>query len=189
MAEIRSIEADSAPAALAAADVDYADLRRRLEGVLRRMCPAWLADRREDLLQVALLRVMEISRKSEKPRQFSSSYLWRAAQSAMIDEIRRLRRRREVALEEVAGADGPAFRAPHPDPERQATGRALGRQVWGCIGQLIRPRRLAVLLHLEGYAPEEAAKLMGWNMKKNYNLVHRGMEDLRSCLRTKGLSA
>ena len=166
-------------------DRDYADFRGRLEVTVRRICPRWLTGREDDLVQVALLKVMEIDRKSEKSREFSASYLWRAAHSALIDEIRRHRRRQEVALEEAADG-GATFTAVEPGPEKEAVGRALGREVWDCLGQLVRPRRLAVTLHLEGYAASEAAPLLGWKTKKVYNLVHRGLQDLRDCLQLKG---
>lgn len=165
---------------------EFAELRDRLVSTVRRICPAWMADRREDLVQVALLKVMAIARKSEKSRQFSSSYLWRAAHSALIDEIRRLRRRKEVGLEEATDA-GVALVTDQPGPEGDVVGREAGREVWDCLQGLVRPRRLAVTLHLEGYAAAQAAPLLGWNTKKVYNLVHRGMQDLRECLRAKGL--
>ena len=63
----------------------------------------------------------------------------------------------------------------------------MGRELWDCLGRMVRPRRLAVTLQLEGYTPAEAAPLLGWNTKKVYNLIHRGMQDLRDCLRAKGL--
>ncbi|MEM7352176.1 MAG: RNA polymerase sigma factor [Acidobacteriota bacterium] len=165
---------------------EYAELRVRLESTVRRICPAWMADRREDLVQVALIKVMGIVRRSEKSRQFSSSYLWRTAQSALIDEIRRHRKRNEVGLEDAADT-GVAFEADQPKPDEEAVGRETGKEVWECLNGLVRPRRLAVTLHLEGYATAQAAPLLGWNKKKVYNLVHRGMQDLRECLRAKGL--
>ena len=165
---------------------EFAELRDRLVSAVRRLCPAWMADRREDLVQVALLKVMAISRKSEKSREFSSSYLWQAAHSALIDEIRRHRRRKEVGLDDAADA-GVAFVTDLPGPEGEAVGREAGREVWDCLEGLVRPRRLAVTLHLEGYGTAQAAPLLGWNTKKVYNLVHRGMQDLRDCLRAKGL--
>ena len=66
---------------------DYTDLRRKLTRAVASVCPAWLSDQAEDIVQVSLMRVMEIRRKSEEDRQFSSSYLWRTAYSALIDEI------------------------------------------------------------------------------------------------------
>src|SRR5690242_11331967 len=79
--------------------MDYAQLHRDLVKAVDRVCPRWMADRADDLVQVALMRVMEIQRKKEGTAEFSSFYLKKAAYSAMIDEIRRLRRRQEVSME------------------------------------------------------------------------------------------
>ncbi|MFY9820858.1 MAG: sigma factor, partial [Thermoanaerobaculia bacterium] len=99
---------------------DYAQLHRDLVRAVDRICPRWMADKADDLVQVALMRVMEIQRKKEGTAELNAFYLRRAAYSAMIDEIRRLRRRQEVSLqgggEEEAAAFDPA--APAPDPER-----------------------------------------------------------------------
>src|SRR4051795_7113027 len=111
---------------------DYAQLHRDLVRAVDRVCPRWMADRADDLVQVALMRVMEIQRKKEGTAEFSAFYLKKAAYSAMIDEIRRLRRRQEVSLEggseeedSGSGAFDPA--APAPDPERASAGRQVGR--------------------------------------------------------------
>jgi len=77
------------------------ELRADLVRAVRRICPAWLADCADDLVQVALLKVMEVQRKSEGKAALSSFYLQRVARSALIDEIRRRRRRPEVPLDEA----------------------------------------------------------------------------------------
>ena len=78
---------------------DYAQLHRDLVRAVDRICPRWMADKADDLVQVALMRVMEIQRKKEGTAELNAFYLRRAAYSAMIDEIRRLRRRQEVSLQ------------------------------------------------------------------------------------------
>ncbi len=163
-----------------------AALRADLARAVRQVCPAWLADRSEDLVQVALMRVMEVQRKSEGNVELSSFYLHKVARSALIDEIRRLRRRQEVALDETMSESHPP--APAPDPERTAAGRELGRAIQSCLGRLIRPRQAAVTLHLLGHSVPEAAKLLGWSLKKAENLVYRGLADLRGCLELAGVA-
>jgi RNA polymerase sigma-70 factor (ECF subfamily) len=78
---------------------DYAQLHRDLVRAVDRICPRWMADKADDMVQVALMRVMEIQRKKEGPAALNTLYLRRAAYSALIDEIRRLRRRQEVSLQ------------------------------------------------------------------------------------------
>jgi RNA polymerase sigma-70 factor (ECF subfamily) len=169
---------------------DYAQLHRDLVRAVDRVCPRWMADRADDLVQVALMRVMEIQRKKEGAAEFNLFYLRRAAYSAMIDEIRRLRRRQEVSLE--GGSDeneavvyDPA--APTTDPERASASREAGRAIRDCLGSMVAPRRHAVTLNLQGHSVPEIGKLMGWTAKKAENLVYRGMSDLRGCLGEKGI--
>src|SRR4029078_4631143 len=79
--------------------MDFAQLPRDVVRAVGRVCPRWMADRADDLVQVALMRVMEIQRRKEGTAEFSVFDLKKVAYSAMIDEIRRLRRRQEVSLE------------------------------------------------------------------------------------------
>lgn len=169
---------------------DYERLRKDLKRSVGRVCPSWMADRSEDLVQVALMRVMEIHRKREGTAEFSPYYLKRAAYSAMIDEIRRLRRRQEVPLEagdEDGGGGGFDPAAETADPERASAGREAGRAIRDCLGLMVKPRRMAVTLNLQGHSVPEIGKLLGWTGKKAENLVYRGMADLRGCLESKGL--
>lgn len=177
---------DNSPVSKAAGTDDYAWMRQRLERALARSCPPWLADQKEDLVQTALIKVMEIRRRSEGKRTFSSSYLWRTAYSALIDEIRRQRRRGEVPLED--GESESPLPATQPGPERVGHSRQMGRALHDCLKDLVRPRRLAVVLYLQGHRVREAAELLGWAAKKVENLTYRGLADLRGCLERKGFS-
>jgi RNA polymerase sigma-70 factor, ECF subfamily len=170
--------------------MDYVQLHRDLVKAVDRVCPRWLADRADDLVQVALMRVMEIQRKKEGTAELSGFYLKKVAYSALIDEIRRLRRRQEVSIEGDGEEDGgtpydPA--APGPDPERASAGREVGRAIRDCLGRMVAPRRHAVTLNLQGHSVPEIGKLLGWTAKKAENLVYRGMSDLRGCLGEKGI--
>jgi len=168
---------------------DFTQLHGDLVRAVNRVCPRWLADRSDDLVQVALMRVMEIQRKREGTAEFSPSYLRKAAYSALIDEIRRLRRRQEVSIESDDEEGGTAFdpAAPEPDPERASSGREIGRAIRDCLGGMVPPRRHAVTLNLQGHSVPEIGKLLGWTAKKAENLVYRGMADLRGCLSGKGI--
>ncbi len=167
---------------------DYAALRAELERAMRRICPAWLKESREDLVQNAILRMLEIHRRSEeageKNRELAPSYLWKVATTALIDEIRRLRRKKEVDLDEGVEA---TIATNDPGVAETLAGREIGRALRDCLQALVESRRLAVTLHLQGYAVAEAASLLAWDTKKVYNLVHRGLNDLRVCLTGKGV--
>lgn len=168
-------------------EIDLAGLRADLKRAVAQTCPRWLSDRSEDIVQVALMRVMEIYRKREGNVELSSFYLRKAAYSAVVDEIRRLRRRQEVPLENESSEIVYEPVAESADPERAAAARETGRAIKDCLGRLVRPRKLAVTLSLQGHSVPEIGKLMSWSTKKAENLVYRGLSDLRGCLDSKGV--
>lgn len=172
------------PAGTGAPRTEEDELRRQLVRAVERTCPRWLAAEADDLVQNAMIRVLEIRRRREGEAEFSSFYLRRAAYSVVVDEIRRRRRRGEVPLE--AEGEEPPVPAGRPDPERVSEGRELGRAIRECLGTLVRPRRLAVTLHLQGHRIKEVGQLMAWGAKKAENLIYRGLADLRRCLEEKG---
>lgn len=164
---------------------DFEQLRKDLVKAVHRVCPSWMADRADDLVQVALMRVMEIQRRSEGKSEFSAFYLRKAAYSATIDEIRRLRRRQETTLDDEENPINPPTES--PDPERHTASREVGRAIRDCLGLMIAPRRHAVTLHLQGHSVPDVGRRLGWTAKKAENLVYRGLADLRGCLNEKGV--
>lgn len=149
------------------------------------MCPAWLADRRDDIIQSALIRVTNISSR-EGNAPLAASYLWKAAYSATVDEIRRVRRLRETGLDDD-GAAG-ALAADNAGPERRARSREAGAAIRTCLAGLLPDRRRAVTLHLQGHTIPECGRLLGWEAKRAENMAYRGMQDLRACLEQKGIT-
>ncbi len=170
------------------AELDLVALRQDLKRAVAQTCPRWMSDRSEDIIQVALMRVVEIHRKREGNAEFSSFYLRKAAYSAVIDEIRRLRRRQEVPLEDESSEVRFDPASESPDPERTAAAKETGRAIRDCLGRLVSPRRSAVTLNLQGHSVPEIGKLLGWTTKKAENLVYRGLADLRGCLDGKGVA-
>ena len=166
-------------------DEECERLRQQLARAVRRVCPPWLSSQADDIVQVAVLRVLDLLRRGEGIGGLRSSYLWRVAYSVTVDEIRRLRRRREVALDDAAASTDPA---PASDPERRQAAGRIAAGLRDCLGRLVEDRRLAVTLHLQGHSVPEAASLLGWGAKKVENLVYRGLADLRRCLLAKGLT-
>jgi len=168
--------------------LDYATLRQNVVKAVARLCPRWMVNRRDDLVQAAVIRVMQITRKRapspDGNQALSTSYLHKVAYSVLVDEIRRLRRRPETDLEDVAVA---AVAIAREDPERTAASKEVGRGIQDCLMQMKRERRLAVTLHLQGHTVPEAARILDWAAKQTENLVYRGLADLRECLMAKGL--
>jgi RNA polymerase sigma-70 factor (ECF subfamily) len=164
---------------------DYREIRERLARAVARACPGWLAGQYEDIVQAAVMRVMEVRRKGEGNHAYPSSYLWRVAYSATVDEIRRLQSRKETPMEDFHAERLESAVA--SDPERQRSAREIAEGIRGCLARLVRPRRLAVMLHLQGHSVRDASGLLGWSAKRVENLVYRGLGDLRRCLAAKGL--
>jgi len=170
--------------ALTDLDARYAGLRGQLLAAVRRACPLRLASRADDLVQTALMRVLEVERRREGNAAFSTLYLRKAAHSALVDELRRLHRRREVALDEEGDLHQPID--PASDPERRCYGEEIGAAIQTCLRLLARARRQAAVLHLQGHSVPQIGRLLGWSPKKAENLVYRGLGDLRQCLRARG---
>jgi RNA polymerase sigma-70 factor (ECF subfamily) len=147
-----------------------------------------MADRRDDLVQTAVIRVMKItgrrSESGEGNQPLSTSYLYRVAYSVLVDEIRRLGRRQETDLDDEAVALAAIAKQ---SPERMAASREVGRGIQECLLAMKRERRLAVTLHLQGHTVTETARILDWAAKQTENFVYRGLADLRECLMAKGL--
>jgi RNA polymerase sigma-70 factor (ECF subfamily) len=139
----------------------------------------------EDIAQNVVLKLLRAIERSEGGRSFSSVYLDKAAHGAVVDEIRRVCRRREESLgpeesiETVPAAGG--------DPHRSSSAREIARGILDCLDRLSRPRRLAVSLYLNGCTVPEAAIHLRWHLKRTESLVYRGLAQLRTCLEAKGL--
>ena len=135
-----------------------------------------------------MMRVMQIVDRQapdgEGNRPFASSYLYRVAHSVLVDEIRRVRRRRETDLEDEGVAPVAITRQ---DPEQIAASREVGRGIQDCLSRMSRERRLAVTLYLLGHSVTEASGVLDWPAKRTENLVYRGLADLRECLVSKGM--
>lgn len=179
----------AADASSAPAGTRWTTLAATMARAVRRQCPPWLADQAQDIAQAALAKILAIETRGEGARPLTSFYLHKVAHSALVDEIRRRKRRPEVSLEASSeqGDDGRGFEPKaQGDPESQASYRELGLAVRDCLTAAKRERRLAVTLYLQGHSVPEAARILGWDVKRTENLVYRGLADLRQCLLGKG---
>jgi RNA polymerase sigma-70 factor (ECF subfamily) len=166
--------------------VTDAELRRQLTRAVRSICPAWLRDQVDDLVQTALVRLIEIRRREWGDRAFPPSYLYRTAYNAAVDEMRRAYRRHETALEgaSLEGTESGTVQA----PDRHLWALEIGRALTDCLVALERRRKLAVALYLDGCTVPELARALGWTEKVASHLVYRGVADLRECLGAKGVT-
>jgi RNA polymerase sigma-70 factor (ECF subfamily) len=154
-----------------------------LSQAVRRVCPSWLVSERDDLVQTALIKILERERRTGTQQQLEKAYLYRVAHSVLVDEIRSRRRRKEQPLDEQPDGE----REVRTTPETQVASQELGRQIHECMQEIKRERRLALALRLQGYSVSECADRLGWQHKQTENLVHRGMADLRRLLEARGV--
>jgi len=159
------------------------DLRRRLEQAVGRLCPRWLREDRDDLVQTSVVRILERVRDGG-PADFNATYLWKTAYTVVLDEVRRVRHKYERALDE--NEDAPSTPPLH-DPERRTLAREFVDMVRDCLSGLSADRRRAVQLRLAGLSHAEVAELLASDEKRTANLLFRGFGELRACLRAKGV--
>jgi RNA polymerase sigma-70 factor (ECF subfamily) len=170
-------------------DSRWVALAATMARAVRRQCPLWLADQAQDIAQAALAKVVVLDKAAEGKRPLTTFYLHKVAHSALVDEIRRRKRRREVSIE-APTEGGEEARPFEPqaqgDPESHTSYRQLGLAIRACLAAATRDRRLAVVLYLQGHSVPEASRILGWDVKRTENLVYRGLADLRQCLLGKG---
>ncbi len=165
-------------------DVSLIQMNEILAKMVNRHCPNWLHQSREDFVQTCLTRMIDKLNQSEEKTAINTSYLAKVAYSVVVDEIRQRGRASVFSLDEEQSQEPENHQ---PDPEQRAVGKALGREIYECMGRLIEKRRAATMLHLQGHKIDEIAILLGRKSKQAENLIYRGMKQLRECLEGKGL--
>lgn len=183
--DARSASAPAAPGAgLDPGGPDEAGLRLQIQDHVARYCPRRFEDRRDDIVQVAWLRLTRSRQNDERNRPPGPSLVARVAYCATIDAIRQIRRRREVPVDEVQQV----LAAGAADPARATGAREIGQAIRNCLSRLLPGRRLAVTLYLQGHTGPETGMLLGWSLKRAENMIFRGLADLRRCLAGKGVA-
>lgn len=162
---------------------DFKNIRKELEKAIRRICPTWLSSHSDDLIQGAIIRLLDLRRRYPD-RQFNASYLWKTAYSALVDEIRKSRRHETEHFDDSPEAET-CFKG--PGPETKMHSRQIGSSIRYCLLELSETRRTAVTLYLQGYNVPETAQLLSWSRKKAENTVYRGLKELREKLRAQGV--
>jgi len=161
---------------------DTKHLQEVLSRAVRGVCPAWMAERRQDIVQNALLRIVRKWNETEEPETLGASYLWRVAHSAVMDEIRHRRRHPEDPWE--VPPESPT--AEELSPERRREAAELRRVIEDGLGRLPVDRRRAVALFLLGHSLKESAAMLGWTTKRVDNQRYQGLAALRCFLVEQG---
>lgn len=158
------------------------ELRDRLARQVARVCPVGMRDQADDLVQMALMKLL----RTGQDATLHDTFLRRVAWSVVVDELRRRRRRGEVGMSPSL-PDRIANSRQRP-PETEVRGQQIGEVLLTCLGGLLPDRRAAVTLYLQDHSVPEVAAVLGWEHKRTANLIYRGMEDLRGALRERGLT-
>ena len=161
---------------------DTKHLQDVLSRAVRSVCPSWLAERREDIVQNAIVRIVRKWNETEEPETLGTSYLWRVAHSAVMDEIRHRRRHPEDAW----GIPPESPTAEEDSPERRRAAAELRDAIQDGLRSLPEDRRRAVALFLLGHSLKESAALLGWTAKRVDNQRYQGLAALRCFLGEQG---
>lgn len=138
-----------------------------------------LADIEQDVL-LALWKQVSAEQDIAHP----ASYVYRAAIREAVRAVARVRRRAEAPLPE-AESDLPGR---EPDGDRRVIDREQREVLRAALAALSPERARAVRAHLAGWSADEVMRMYGWSYQRARNLIARGMADLRTELRSRGLS-
>ena len=143
----------------------FAQLVERWEEPIRRLCTRMVGDahKGEDLKQEAFARLFA-KRKHYQPTARFSTFLWRIALNACYDELRRVKRRAESALEldggeALEGLDEIGMDS--DDPHSEAAGNEEAEMVRRALLKLPEMyRTVLVLRHYEGLKLKKIAEIL-----------------------------
>ena len=164
-------------------DARIRELRQEVERAARRVCSPSLADDVDDIVQLAMIKLLRIL-DAQPDKRVTAAYLKRVAYTVMIDEIRRRRADRELPAE---GDVIQRARDQSPGPSRLAVSQRIQRAIQDCVSRLVEARQIAVTGWLLGQTVPETARQVGWTTKKTEVLTYRGVRQLRACLNSKGV--
>jgi RNA polymerase sigma-70 factor, ECF subfamily len=140
----------------------FAQLVSRWEEPIRRLCTRMVGDahKGEDLKQEAFARLFA-KRKAYQPTGRFSTFLWRIALNACYDELRRVKRRAESALDEEGVEALEAYESDFGDPGSQAVGNEEAELVRRALLRLPEIYRTALVLrHYEGLKLNKIAEIL-----------------------------
>src|SRR5688572_16138565 len=140
----------------------FAQLVARWEEPIRRLCTRMVGDahKGEDLKQEAFARLFA-KRKAYQPTGRFSTFLWRIALNACYDELRRVKRRAESALDEAGVEALDAYESDFEDPGSQAAGNEEAELVRRALMRLPEIyRTVLVLRHYEGLKLNKIAEIL-----------------------------
>ena len=115
------------------------------------------------------------------------AWLMRIATNLCYDELRRIKRRPQVYLEDLRGEDttiGTEIPASEESPEESVLRTELARAIQHCISRLNPAQRIVlVLCDVQGYSYQETADIAALKVGTVRSRLSRARVAVRSCLR------
>jgi len=172
-------------------DAAFRELVRRYERPVFSLLYRMVRDRAlaEDLAQETFIKVLN-GIKSYRPEFKFSSWIFKIANNAAIDHIRR-RSLDTLSLDGAPNADTPEamkataiqLDAKGETPLQELENRELGSAIERAIGRLRPEYRACILLrHVEGYSYEEIAETLDLPLGTVKTYIHRARNELRGYL-------
>jgi len=159
----------------------FEELVHRYEAAVRKLAFGFVRDYAlaEDIAQDTFVRAYC---KASSLRQGGSvrSWLFRIAINRAQDELRRIKRKREVSWETF---DVPPVASDQPSAETRAASGELARNLAKALSEIRPEHRIPLVLReVEGLTYVEIAKLLGWPLGTVQARLHRGRLELRARL-------
>ena len=171
--------AASAESNLTALIQDYG--RLIAQAIHRVVGPGGVPDPSDIAQQVHIALWQQLRR--EQAIEYPASYVYKAAIREAVRAVRRYRARAEEPIESAPLQ----FSGPESRADRLTDARRVQDALAEALEVMAPDRARAVRGHLAGFGVEELMKLYGWTYQRARNLIARGMADLRSDLRQRGL--
>ena len=160
----------------------FEQLVKRYETGLRNVAFGFVRDRAlaEDVAQDAFIRAYQ---KASTIRSTGSvkGWLYRVAINRAQDELRRIKRKREVAMDET---NDPFDARPDVSGESVAMSRELRQHLRQAMGDMREDYRTPLVLReVQGMTYVEIAELLSWPLGTVQTRIHRGRLELRANLK------
>jgi RNA polymerase sigma-70 factor (ECF subfamily) len=172
-------------------ELAYRDLLRRYERPIFSLIYRMVRDRElaEDLAQETFVKALN-ALDSYRPEFKFSSWIFKIANNAAIDQLRR-RRLDTLSLDGAPNAETPEaieatalqIGADQESPLEEVEAREIGTAVEAAIAKLRPEYRSCIMLrHVEGLAYEEIAETLGLPLGTVKTYIHRARHELRAHL-------
>jgi RNA polymerase sigma-70 factor (ECF subfamily) len=116
------------------------------------------------------------------------AWLLRITTNQCYDELRRLRRKPSISVEDLPDAesdDGPALSADTDTPEQIVQQRELQNAIQQCINSLSPDQRVVLVMSdVEGFSYQEIADQVGVNLGTIKSRLSRARAGVRDCLQS-----